>query len=290
MLQKLFLFGLLMISCAVFSAAQQTGESRIEKRIFVFPSENTSFLGVEAQEISKENFAKFGLSEVRGVAVEKVVENSPAEKGGIKDGDVIVRFNGEQISSVRVLTRLISEVAPDHKVNLTIFRGGSEREISVTMGKREITNFETGILNSEDFPGLPQISPMPRTLPPMPDGQTRGFIRRSGTRRQIGIDVTPLTKQLGNYFGVESGRGLLVDSVLPDSPAAKSGLKAGDVIIEADGREVAGNIDLIRAVNKEKEGSVNLTVIRDKNRQTIIITPETVRDFAAPNFELYREF
>ena len=63
-----------------------------------------SYLGIEMQEINKENFAKFGLRDVRGVAVAKVVENSPAAAAGIKEGDVIVRFNGEEIASSRKLT------------------------------------------------------------------------------------------------------------------------------------------------------------------------------------------
>src|SRR5262245_6470614 len=82
------------------------------------------YLGVQTQEVTKENFAKFGLSGVRGVAVEKVLENSPAAAAGIKEGDIIVRFNGEEITSSRKLTRLIGEVDPDHQVSLSISRGG----------------------------------------------------------------------------------------------------------------------------------------------------------------------
>src|SRR5687767_2952448 len=69
-----------------------------------------SYLGVQTEEVTKDNFAKYGLKEVRGVAVEKVMEGSPAEKAGIQIGDVIVRFNGEEVTSVRKLTRLLGEV------------------------------------------------------------------------------------------------------------------------------------------------------------------------------------
>ncbi|MEQ1924085.1 MAG: PDZ domain-containing protein, partial [Pyrinomonadaceae bacterium] len=74
------------------------------------------YLGVQSIEVTKENFAKFGLREVRGVAVDKVMEGSPAAAAGIKAGDVIVRFNGEDIASTRKLTRLVSETSPDHQV------------------------------------------------------------------------------------------------------------------------------------------------------------------------------
>ena len=93
------------------------------------------------------------------------------------------------------------------------------------------------------------------------------FIRGMGASRQIGVTVTTLSKQLADYFGVADGKGLLVNDVRADSPAAKAGLKAGDVIVEIDGKKIEKNLDLIKAVNEKKEGPVSITVIRDKNRQ-----------------------
>src|SRR6187399_564966 len=69
-----------------------------------------SYLGVQTQEVNKENFAKFGLKDVRGVAVEKVMENSPAATAGLQAGDVIIKFYGEDVTGARKLTRLVSEV------------------------------------------------------------------------------------------------------------------------------------------------------------------------------------
>ncbi len=99
-------------------------ENKDEKNFsFFFSDEGGSYLGVQMQEVSKENFAKFGLSAVRGVAVEKVLENSPAAQAGLQAGDVIVRFDGAEVTSVKKLTRLIGEVAPDHQTALTVLRG-----------------------------------------------------------------------------------------------------------------------------------------------------------------------
>ena len=272
----------------MFAAAQQVPESKYGERVFAFPTGNRSYLGIQTREISAENFAKFGLSEVRGVGVEKVVENSPAAQAGLQKGDVIVEFDGEKVSSVRRLTNLISEVAPDHKATLKIVRGGGERELSVTMGKRAMPEFEQGMLNSDNFPSLPPLSRMGRIpFPPMQNGQSRGFVWNVGARRQIGIDVTPLTKQLGDYFGLTSGKGLLVDNVLADSPAAKAGLKAGDIITEADGQEVSTNSDLIKSVNSKKEGNVTLTIFRDKSRQTLTVMPENTKQSIEPTFEMF---
>lgn len=292
MIRKLSVFILLTISAYAIVFAQQTPEpDRKNDRVFKFVfGGGGSYLGIQTQEISKENFAKYGLSEVRGVAVEKVVENSPALKAGIQNGDVIIKFNGDEVTGTRKLTRLIGEVAPDHQAKVTVLRNGVEREFSVTMGKREIPELgENGAI----LQGFPQMSemPMPRTprlpnapLPPM-DNDGNVFIFRNGESRQIGVSVSQLTKQLAENFGVSGGKGLLIEDVRENSPAAKAGLKAGDVIVEADGKEVKNSLELIRALNAKKEGDVNLTIVRDKNRLTISVTPETLKSNFMPMFE-----
>ncbi len=283
------------------------------ERIF---EDGGSYLGVQTQEITKENFSKFGLSSVRGVAVEKVMDDSPAKQAGLQDGDVIVRFNGEEVSSYRKLTRLISETAPDHQAKLTVVRGGNEREITVTMGKRQIPKFEMGNFemavpaiprmpeSDEKITKMRMIKPgeVPRTgefaiYPPtfngdvlVWQGEKDGANFVFGSTRQIGVGVSDLTKQLGNYFGVADGKGVLINNVNENSPAAKAGLKAGDVIVEVEGKAVSNTMELIRGISEKKEGEVTLTILRDRNRQTVKVTPEkmkegdsTFRTFGQPN-------
>lgn len=297
MLRKLSAFILLTTSsCAVIysqktpeAPKQPQPEKRAQTMIFSTPFEGGSYLGVQTQEIARENFSKFGLNEVRGVGVEKVIENSPAANAGLQNGDVIVRFENEDITSTRKLSRLIAEVAPDHQVKLTIARNGSEREVTVTMGKRPMPKFENGVFEMRvPMPKLPPVGEMPqvRTLPPMGEfkaippvgeGINKDFFVFRGNVRQIGAGLMPLTKQLAEYFGVNESRGLLINEVRPDSPAAKAGLKAGDVIVEIEGKEVKGMGDLMRAMSEKKEGDVTLTIVRDRNRQTVRVTPEKMK-------------
>ena len=89
---------------------------------------------------------------------------------------------------------------------------------------------------------------------------------------QIGTGVTHLTDQLAQYFGVDGG--VLINNVLPNSPAAKAGLKAGDVIVEMDGLAVSGAFGLFNAINEKKEGDVTLKFVRDRKVQTINVTPQ----------------
>ena len=94
-----------------------------------------------------------------------------------------------------------------------------------------------------------------------------------GAHRRIGVTTMELTKQLADYFGIADGKGVLVTSVADDSPAAKAGLKAGDVITAVDGEKVDGSGDLSRAINKRKDGSVTLTVVHNRNQRTVTVTP-----------------
>ncbi len=299
MLRKLPIFMMLMAAvCTTASAQNQSAEPKeaverkIQRMIFDLPVE-ASYLGVQTKDISKENMAQYNLREVRGVAVEKVSENSPAAQAGIQTGDVILKFNGEETTSVRKLTRLIGEVAPDHQARLTILRGGNEREITVTLGKRAMPSFQENGLRFENMPTLPGIPEFPR-VPMSPDGQAapfggddkNAFVFRGGANRQIGVSITPLSKQLGEFFGVSSGKGLLVSDVRENSPAAKAGLKAGDVIVEVEGKKVSETFELLRAVNEKKEGDITLTIVRDKNRQTFRLTPETLK----PEKMFFQEF
>src|SRR6266542_4050577 len=147
-----------------FAQAQATSDAELyldqepgtpeAPRSFSLLVDGGAFLGVYAEEINKENMSRYGLREVRGVGVTQVVKDSPAEKAGLKKDDVILRFEGESVTSVRKLNRLVSEASADQTVRLTISRGGSEREVSVTLSKRSLSNVLGANIRNEVFRGL----------------------------------------------------------------------------------------------------------------------------------------
>ncbi|MEQ1764195.1 MAG: PDZ domain-containing protein [Pyrinomonadaceae bacterium] len=247
-----------------------------------------SYLGVQTEEVTRENFGKLGLREVRGVAISKVIEGSPAQSAGLQDGDVIVRINGDEIGSGRKLTRLIGEISPDHTAKVTVLRGGAEREINVTLGKRPMPKFAEGSFNMPegfekfDFQKMPEFEKFEFKMPELdklqqhkfePGKPGEPFAFAFGNRRQIGVSLTPLTKQLSDHYGVTNGA--LVNNVREDSPAAKAGLKAGDIITEVDGKAIKGELDVSRAIGAKKEGEVTITYVRGGGqRQTVRVTPE----------------
>jgi membrane-associated protease RseP (regulator of RpoE activity) len=254
---------------------------------FSFFVDGGSFLGVYAEDISRENMARYNMRDVRGTAITNIVKDSPAEKAGLRKDDVILRFDGENVTSVRKLNRLVSEVAPDQSVKLTISRGGSEQEVAVTIAKRK-DSFDTklhgfgrldgleGLQGPEGWHGLEGLKPGANVWKWEGGEPGDGVVLAFGNNRRIGISTTTLTKQLADYFGIVDGKGVLVTSVADDSAAAKAGIKAGDIITAVDGEKIEDAGDLTRGINKKKEGDVTLTVIRNKNQRNITVTPKQV--------------
>jgi membrane-associated protease RseP (regulator of RpoE activity) len=240
-----------------------------EPMTFSFYFDGMNYLGILPEEINRENMSRYGLNTPQGIGVSRVTEGSPAEKAGLKKGDVILQFDGEPVTTNRKLFRLIGEAAPEQTVKLTISRSGSEQQISVTLGQREDASRALGAFTPEQRDRI-FVPRTPRAL-----GETPEIFSYSlGNNRRVGITTTPLTKQLADFFGVPGGQGLLITSVSENSPASKAGLKAGDVITELNGEKIEDSEDFIHALNRKDEGEVTLTIIRDKSNRTIKVMPE----------------
>lgn len=246
---------------------------------FTFFMDGGGYLGVYAENISRENMGRYNLNQVRGVGVTQVIKDSPAEKAGLRKDDVILRIDGENVNSVRKLNRLISEMAPDHNVRVAVSRNGAETEITATVGKRNNSSF------AQDLPGGSRLWKWERPDPKAFKFEGPLFNREDfpnsgdltfmlGNGRRIGVSSIQLTRQLAEYFGIADGKGVLVTSVTDDGPAAKAGVRAGDVITAIDSESVDSPGDLSRVLNRKKEGDVSLTVIRNKSQQTIRVTPK----------------
>jgi len=245
-------------------------------RSFSFFIDGGAFLGVGTEDISKENMAHYGMREVRGVGVTEVSKDSPAEKAGLRKDDVIVRFDGESVTSVRKLTRLVNESSPDQTVRLTIIRGGAEQELTATLAKHNLNNVFGStfprVQRGGDDDDSVRIFPN-GNWPPALGGGDGPFIWTMGANRSIGVSTQTLSKQLADYFGVKDG-GVLISSVYENSPASKAGLKAGDVITAIDGERVTSPGDITKVLNKKDTGDVTLTIVRDHNTRTVTLTPE----------------
>jgi membrane-associated protease RseP (regulator of RpoE activity) len=301
-----------LILCVANAPAQETQVRRAPADgAFAFAFGGGNHLGVSVESVTRENMSSFNLrGEPRGVVVREVSENGPAAKAGLQKNDVILRFDGEQVSSAQKLQRLINESAPEHTARLTISRNGTEQELSVTLGKRE--SFGPQSFGNFKFPDVQAFGLNPDELKRHSEKWQRdseewkkrakeldlnsqemrknlekfraqGFgnnftLVYGGGNRRIGIATQELSGQLADYFGVSERGGLLITSVVENSPAAKAGLKAGDVVTEVDGTRLNNAGELSRALNRRDEGEVKLTVVRDRKTRTIKVTPDRTQN------------
>jgi serine protease Do len=217
-----------------------------------------------------------------GVRIEEVDQDGPASKAGLQAGDIVVEFDGERVRSARQFSRLIQETAEGRSVALGIMRDGKRQVLNVTPESRAFGfDFDSDLLQREIARGMRDVEPRLRELEP----RLREFgfnapfhfdfdalPRITSPRARLGVLLNELTPQLGEYFGAKDG-GVLVTSVTPDSPAAKAGLKAGDVITSIDGGRVRRREDLIDQL-RDKDGDVTVGILRDKQESSVKATLE----------------
>ena len=229
-----------------------------------------------------------------GVRIDEVNEDSPAEKAGLKAGDVVVEYDGERVRSARQFTRLVQETPEGRTVTIGLLRDGKKQTVSATPENSRMTwNFGPDIdraLREAERGGrgfrfeVPAPPPLPGYEFRYDDREPRRFEYRlpnnvmpfmGRSRGRLGVMVQSLTPELAEYFGAKNG-GALVSSVTKESAAAKAGIKAGDVIVSVNGRAVDDSEDLMREL-EDLNGDVTIVVLRDKKEMTLKATLENPR-------------
>jgi membrane-associated protease RseP (regulator of RpoE activity) len=277
---------------------------KVEKRVVVRHA-GGSRLGVGLEDTE---------GDVRGTKVRSVEQGSPAEKAGIKEGDVIVRFDGESVRSASQLARLVGETPVGRSVAIEVKRGAATQTLNATLAERgrgvrvyshggpgmrefnlEMPEWDVEVPEPPSPPeapepphaGLPPHAPM-APHPPMPphawgwksdDGQNMFFRMMSGGPRRLGIQYMEIGDQLAAYFKLGGKSGVLVSSVDADGPAGKAGMKAGDVVLKLGNETIDDGDDLREAVSEAEGGQeVTVTVQREGRPVDLKVTlakPET---------------
>jgi serine protease Do len=244
-----------------------------------------SYLGVHLDEVTSEAAQRLGLREERGALITEVVTDSPAAKAGLQKDDVIVAWNGARVESAMQLGRLVRETPSGRTVRLGVVRNGRETEMTMQLGKR--SDYATAFkLDREARERLREGQKQMRDAL-----RSRDFGRHIvlSERGRMGVTLQSLTPQLAQYFGLSGRSGALITSVREDSPAAKAGLKAGDVILSIGGETIDDPGDAMRIIRKKEEGPVEVRVIRDKQERTFNVELEkrdtSVGSFAFDDFE-----
>ena len=196
-------------------------------------------LGVLVDELPFEKLDELGLS--YGVGVERVIPDTPAAEAGLQPGDILTEVDGHPVFSVPRLRWLVAQAETGKAVTLTYRRDEKTATAEIT----------------------PRI--LPEGIPPSPHRPAH-----PGTPGYLGVRLQPLTPGLREAFAVPENTGALVAEVSDDSPAARAGLRAGDVIVKMDRRTVHDSDDVVRVLDYLGPGEpVKIDIIRDKGRQTV---------------------
>jgi len=216
--------------------------------------EKAGYLGVMLQDLSPSMAKALQLDDAKGVLVDNVVEDSPAAAAGLEDGDVIIKFNGHPTDNGQALTKAVRSAVPGEEVKVVVLRRGKEKTLNVELGERE-ENANVMFFSDDgttlDFHDQHDANVWVTNddahkviIKQMHDGQHDVAFFGQDDRGFMGIVPQELNEQLGDYFGVKNGEGVLVASVTDDSGAAKAGLKAGDVIVRIGDSDVDSPADL----------------------------------------------
>jgi serine protease Do len=192
------------------------------------------------------------------VGITRVQEGSPADKAGLKMGDIVLEYNGKAIENTMEFVDRVHETAPGHRVKLVVSRDGSTKVFWVTLGTRR---------ESEPRFVVPSLAP-PTTPTAIPNFEP--FLEQTDVPPILGVEIETLTPQLAEYFGVKSG--VLVRSVTKGSAAAHAGIKAGDVITKVDGSRVENIAEAYIAIHASgPHGTFPMSIIRDHRELTLAV-------------------
>jgi serine protease Do len=238
-----------------------------------------SYLGVDTRDVTSDRLADLKLKEEHGVEVTLVDQDAPAGKAGVKEHDVILSLNGNQVESVEQLRRMIREIPPGRLVTLGISRGGQLVTLKAQLADRKKTFAMGGPGKSFNFtmPAMPAIPAMPampsvNATPFVPEMDMPVSIVVVHSSARSGLMVENLTPQLGDFFGAKNGKGVLVRSVEKGSRAEQAGFRAGDVIVKVNGESISDSGDFTHAMHGRKSSTVTVSIIREKKEQNITLT------------------
>jgi serine protease Do len=199
------------------------------------------FVGVQVSDLSLDLLQAFNLKPgTKGALVQSVVPRSPAEKAGLKAGDVVIQLNGAAVDSSGALTRGVALVPPGQTANLTVLRGGDQKQFSLKVAQRP-----------EDENALSRGD--------APEAEPEG---KDTAASKLGLALTPMTPEVQSQLGLEGDEGVVVTNVQPEGPADRAGLRRGDVILEMN-RQPIRRLDEVKAIlSKLKDNDLVLLRVR----------------------------
>jgi len=204
----------------------------IEKQLIEKGEVTRGYLGVMIQEMTPDLRKSFGLKENQGgVLISDVIEGSPAQKAGLKRGDVVIEFNGKKVTDVSEFRNMVALTPPGTKVKVVVIRKGKRKEFEVVLGNLRKA--------------------------------TIALSSKTEILKKLGFSVQNLTKDLAEQFGYTNEKGVLISQVAPGSPAEQAGLEPGMLIMEVNRIPVKNTKQFFKALAKSKKTGKVLLLVYD---------------------------
>ncbi len=199
------------------------------------------YLGVYLEDLTEDMKNALNLSSLDGVMINEVIANSPADNAGIKEGDVIIEYDGKKVTDVQSFRIMVASTTPGRTVRLKLIRNGKEMDLKVKIGEMK-----------EEVAGVV--------------GEKQGA--------ELGLQVVDIDSPDAKVYNISAKKGVVVTNVESDSPAGNAGLQTGDVIISIDNKKIDDISDFKKAVKELKKGKpVIFQIQRGERKRYVAVTP-----------------
>ena len=212
---------------------------QIKDQLIAKGSVTRGYLGVMIQDLTEDLVRSFDLDDTNGVLIAEVTEDSPADKAGIKRGDVVVEFNGKKVKNVGQFRNMVALASPKSRVKMSINRNGKKKVLTVRLGEQD----------KDMIAGITQADIM----------------------KQLGFTVQNLSKDLAQQFGYQNFEGVLVSEIVLGSPAQFAGIRSGMLIVEVNRKPIKTTKELLNALDESKKSKKVLLLVRDQQYSRYVI-------------------
>jgi len=231
------------------------------------------YIGIYMDDLNDKIIADLNYPESDGVWIVSVIEDSPAEKAGLEDDDIIYIFEGEKLEDATDIGKLMKGKEAGDPVKMVIYRDGKKKELVVELGEHA-KQFYTMDIRDDRTSGREMTMPS-WTVADKNNREAMEFLTQMRSNRlYMGVRIHDMSPDLAGYFKVD--KGVLVLEVVEDTPAAKAGIRGGDVITEAAGEKIVESEDLLDALGDVKDDveKIEIAVLRKGERMTFTFDRE----------------